>query len=148
MCSEHGSWWSTSTLVLGHFDPRTELTKNQSGCHFGPSTEVHIHFGPWSVRSLVISVPGPKCTSTLVLGQFGPWSVRSLFTSVPGPKCTSTLVLGQFGPRSHFGPLLSDFGPEVLCCHRHPAPQKGLRLYAIQNSAGWIFGPYLEICLY
>jgi len=34
--------------------------------------KVCIHFGPWSVRSSVISVLGRICTSISVLGHFGP----------------------------------------------------------------------------
>ena len=41
----------------------------------------YIHFGPWSLRSSVTSVLGPKCTSISVFSQFGPRSFRSL-----GPK--------------------------------------------------------------
>ena len=40
-------------------------------------TQVCIHFGPWSLRSSVISVLGPICTSISVLGHFGPQSLRS-----------------------------------------------------------------------
>jgi len=63
--------------------------------HNVSSLTVYIHFGPWSLRSLVTSVLSHFGPTTEVHIHFGPWSVRS--------------SLGH----SHFGPLLSHFGPEM-----------------------------------
>jgi len=58
---------------------------------------VYIHFGPWSLRSSVTSVLGPKCTSISGFSQFRFRSFRSW-----GPKW-----LSQFGLlRSHYGPVM------------------------------------------
>ena len=38
---------------------------------------VGVHFGPWSLRTLVTSVLRPNWTSNSVLDHFGPWSLRS-----------------------------------------------------------------------
>ena len=51
---------------------------------------IYIYIYLWSPVTSVISVLGPKCPSTSVLGQFDPRSVR--------PSVCS--ILGQFGPRS------------------------------------------------
>jgi len=65
------------TLQLHNFDLfRTRRTSGFCTVAWG-----YIHIGPWSLRSSVTSVLGPKYTSISVFSQFGPRSFRSL-----GPK--------------------------------------------------------------
>ena len=44
---------------------------------------VGVHFGPWSLRSLVTSVLRPNWTYSSDLGHFGPWSLRLGLPTVP-----------------------------------------------------------------
>jgi len=59
---------------------RAKHRKGRSWARKGWERTVGVHFGPWSLRSLVISVLGPNCISNSVFGHFSPKDRTDLVT--------------------------------------------------------------------
>jgi len=95
--------------------------------------QLYIHFGLWSLRSLVTSILGPKCTSISVLGHFGP---QKKDRNDQGSKC----------PRTELTTLRLSHTPHTahtflweLKCRRKFISYRVVRLFLSQVNAEVIF---------